>query len=364
MVARGDKTWLTLAAVWFTAGALLYVQLLLSTPTELTWRHFTLGAYTQGTRALLWMGLTPVVFALRRHLPIASARWWWTLPAHMLFALCLAWCVSAVRLVGQRLLPTAWDMPPFPIAELLGSAAPRMLIDVQLYWFVYGAASLAELYRESQEARTLSLRLQAQLAEAELRALKQQVQPHFLFNSLHAIAALVRAGRDAEAVHTIAQLSTLQRVLLENSGLQEITVAREFDFVSRYLEVERIRFGPKLVTEVTLETTARHALVPNLLLQPLVENAIKHGIACRSAPGKITVSAKIQHRRLHLVIINDQPEDGGEPAAGTGLGLRQTRERLERAYGADHRFEFDAAHAAGVRVAIELPARFAPDPAI
>jgi LytS/YehU family sensor histidine kinase len=162
-----------------------------------------------------------------------------------------------------------------------------------------------------------------------------QLQPHFLFNALNTVAMLVRQGDSQSAVRMLARLSELLRHILEEAGEQEASLEEELDLLTRYLEIEQVRFGDRLEVTVDLDEDARHALVPNLLLQPLAENAIRHGIARRAASGRIELSARREADRLILQLRNDGPDlpGGWSLDAGAGIGLRNTAARLRHLYG-------------------------------
>ena len=191
-----------------------------------------------------------------------------------------------------------------------------------------------DYYHRYQESMVNSARLQAELARAQVQSLRMQLHPHFLFNTLNSISALVQ--EDPEAAETmIARLSDLLRMALENPAAQEVPLSQELKFVNLYLEIERTRFEDRLQVEFDIDSDALDALVPYMVLQPLVENAIRHGIANRTASGLIQISAKRHGRDLFLKVADN---GSGVPASRLlslkeGVGLTATRGRLERLYG-------------------------------
>jgi len=203
--------------------------------------------------------------------------------------------------------------------------------------------------------------LESDLARAELTVLRGQLHPHFLFNSFNAVASLVRQRRNESAVEIIAQLSALLRLAIERTGRQELPLEEEIDFIRRYLEIEQVRFGEKLRLDFSLDPAALDASVPNLVLQPLVENAIKHGISRRTRPGTVRLAARRVDGRLQLEIVDDGPD--GSPverdAEGqrAGIGLSNTRARLEKIYGSDFQLEMTPRPEGGMRVFLDLPWR-------
>ncbi len=191
-----------------------------------------------------------------------------------------------------------------------------------------------------------------------------QLHPHFLFNTLHSISALVHKDPDA-ADRMIARLGDFLRLTLDTAATQEVPLRQELNFLNCYLEIERIRFHDRLTTRLHVEPQTLSCRVPNLILQPIVENAIRHGIGPRSAPGRIEISAKRDHGSLRIEVRDNGP---GLPAiskpngrAREGVGLANTRERLAQLYGGSHRLELKNAPDGGLVVTLEIPARRGPE---
>lgn len=217
---------------------------------------------------------------------------------------------------------------------------PWFLNDFIIYLGVL-AAGLARAYslryrRQREESLRVAAQLRAQLAEARLDALRMQLDPHFLFNTLHAISSLVE--RDPRGVRRmISRLSELLRHTIDGPSEQEITLREELDLLRRYLEIMEIRFQGRLEITTDVQERALEALVPNLILQPLVENAIKHGVSKIEGTGKIAVRGRVDGSDLVLSIENNAPLV--ESVAGTGVGVRNTRARLSHLYGDEQQFE-------------------------
>lgn len=224
-----------------------------------------------------------------------------------------------------------------------------------LIYLVVAAAVVAFHYaRESGEKAAAASRLQGQLAEARLHALSAQLQPHFLFNTLHAISALVRED-PSRAERLLARLSDLLRDSLRDFSQPETIVEQEFGFLEKYVEVQEARFGPRLHVKFSVDPDVLDARVPRLILQPLVENAIRHGIAPRAGPGTIDVSAERVGVSVRLTVRDDGL---GVPAElREGVGLRTTRARLEQLYGGLHEFAISPDPAGGTRCTVVLPLR-------
>jgi len=212
-------------------------------------------------------------------------------------------------------------------------------------------------YRESRERALLASQLETRLVEAQLKTLQQQLHPHFLFNTLHAISSLMH--KDIEAAdQTLIRLSDLLRLTLERLGQREVTLQAELDFLRKYLEIESTRFADRLVVRFDIEEGARDAFVPTLLLQPLVENAIKHGVARKSGEGHIDVTARRDNNMLWLEVRDDGVglSEDSLTALQKGIGVSTTRARLQHQFGAEYRFEFHRLPQ-GVAVVVAVPWR-------
>ncbi len=192
-------------------------------------------------------------------------------------------------------------------------------------------------------------------ASAELCRLQWQVQPHFLCNALNSISALVRLQHNDLAVRALTQLGQMHRIMLENTDTLFVPLAREIGFIEYYLDLERLRYGERLQATIEVEPGAEGCPVPNLLLQPLVENAVRHGVARRTGASRVALRVTRGHDRLHVVVRND-PATGPEPvAAGSGFGLRSVHRRLVGLYGDDARFAYIPDHPEGFTVTLEIP---------
>ena len=227
-----------------------------------------------------------------------------------------------------------------------------------IYWVVVSVSHAFDYYRKYQEREVRASELEKHLAQAKLQALQMQLNPHFLFNTLHAISSLMH--KDVEAAdRMIARLSELLRAALESTDTQEVTLQEELDFLGRYLEIEQTRFGNRLTVRMAIAPETRCAQVPNLVLQPLVENAIRHGIEPHAKPGEIELRARRDDGRLVLQV---QDNGAGLPAhrpPEEGVGLSNTRARLQQLYGHAHQLEFSNVPEGGLLVSVTIPWRLA-----
>ena len=309
----------------------------------------------------VWGCLTPLILGLGRRVTGANASWLRGLLIHLPFSLLLpAAHVAASTEIRILIQPfDVWsDTRPF-IDQYSGELRSLFLFDFFVYWAVLGvgyAFDYRERYRERESAAS---ELKAQLAQARLEALKVQLHPHFLFNTLHAISGLVRRNEQQPAVNMIAGLSELLRRALDSADEQEVALREELKFVELYLDIQRVRFSDRLTVRTDIAPETLDALVPNMILQPLVENAIRHGVSPCESPGTISISAYRSGHMLHVEVSDDGPglQSGWRVGQSEGIGLANTVERLKRLYGPEHKFELRNGTAAGVTASLAIPFR-------
>lgn len=348
------ETFLTVVGVsawWLLSGLVGFAQtmtMIEATGQALTW-PFVLR--TELGSDLLWIPFTLALFACVRRAPFERGR---VARAAGVLGLAVAGVVLARALVVSGLNDfVGWypnGTPPFA-RVLLASVFNNLLMS----WMIVGVAhALIYAERESRRRRQTA-ELEARLSEARLQALSAQLNPHFLFNALNSIAELVHRDADA-ADRMLVGLGALLRGSLDGAHAQEVALREELDLLASYVEIEKVRLGPRLRFECSIAPEALPARVPRLVLQPLVENAIRHAIAPRQAPGCVRVSARSQAGRLVLEVADDG--DGAHAAAaGRGIGLDNTRDRLRVLYGADHRFDVRRGADGGVSARLEVPFR-------
>nr|WP_228531113.1 MULTISPECIES: histidine kinase [Myxococcaceae] len=226
------------------------------------------------------------------------------------------------------------------------------------YLGVLAVGSALDYHRRFREGELAQAQLATQLAQAQLDALKMQLHPHFLFNTLNAISVLVRKQDTGAAVRMLTGVSELLRMALHNTGRQHVPLKEELDFLERYLDLEQARFHDRLNVHRRIEAATLDAQVPNLLLQPLVENALKHGIARCSSACTLELSAARRGDWLQLEVRDDGPGLRADWQEGSGIGLANVRARLRQLYGDAHRFTLENHPDGGVRAWLEIP--FAP----
>jgi signal transduction histidine kinase len=343
------RLWLFGLAIWTVLG-------LMSAAQGATWRIYAGRPVPWGTLIpnsladWLTCGMfTPAFYWMVRHFPIRptkTERWWSYLPIHL-----------GASLVMVVLKVTAYT----PIYGLLNPGEPRtwsMILlggfyaDMLAYWASVGVIHAIEYYRESRERQLEATRL-------ALENLRAQLQPHFLFNTLQSISTLIYRDQQA-ADRMLTQLSDLLRLSLRNTGVQEVPLSEELGFLERYLAIMRTRFGDRLVIRLDVGADVMDALVPSLVLQPIVENAIEHGMADRSDIGHVMVRVTRDGASLQLEVSDDGPGlTGARASGGNGIGLANTRERLARLYGAAGRVETLSDNGRGMTVRLTIPLRHA-----
>jgi signal transduction histidine kinase len=303
----------------------------------------------------IWGVLTPFVLWVSRRFPLDRGV---RLPSVFVHLGAAAACalVDLVAYSGVRslVLQAVGRQESFPDLMRLHLLQGGAAFDLLLYAAIAAGGHAFEYYRRYRDREVETSQLEARLIEAQLQVLKMQLHPHFLFNTLNSISSLMH--RDVEAAdRMIALLSDLLRMSLQSSAQQVVPLEQELAFLERYLEIETTRFPDRLRVGYAIEPAAREALVPNLLLQPLVENAIRHGIALRSAPGRVEVRAGVAGGRLRLEVQDDGPGMPGSKPAREGIGLSNTRVRLAQLYGEDHTLEVRNAPRGGLLVRIVIP---------
>jgi len=314
------------------------------------------------TNAYLWAALTPPIFWLASRFTIERSHWG-TRVMFVIMGLVLA---VGVDLAMSVLRSQLYKQPAYLTPELLAIARLRRLWFMNEF-FVFVAVLSAGYarnyflrYRLRREEAILlksqAAHLQAQLADARLAALRTQLNPHFLFNTLHAVSALVE--RDPRGVRRmVARLSELLRTSLDESDEPEVPLQREISFIERYLDVMQIRFQGKLEVQMNIDPQVRDALVPNLILQPLVENAVKHGVTkLVGIAGSIEISARRERNRVVLSVRDNGPGMGaGQSGNAEGLGLRNTRLRLMQLYGPEQSLTLRSPEGGGFIAEVILP---------
>ncbi len=353
--------WTLLLTAWTLFGVLV--------AGEVYYRNYLRGLSPGLVASLLpflawtytWTLFTPLILWLTWRFPFNRDGWVTSLLVHLPASLVIAWIGS---LVFNRVSQLVGTIPP-GIDNLLAESLQMFVLflhfDPLLYWIVVGLGLLLMHNQMSRERELRAAQLETQLTEARLQALEMQLHPHFLFNALNTIAVLVRTNRNAQAVRVVTGLGELLRSALDSAGSQVVPLKHEIEFVERYLEIEQVRYGDRLRVELNIEDGMQEAQVPYLILQPLVENAIRHAIEPRSEGGALQISARRTNDRLLLSVHDDGPGLSGaaQPAERNGLGLATTQARLQQIYGDDHTFVVSNAKGGGATAEVDIPFQLA-----
>lgn len=304
----------------------------------------------------VFAALSVPAIALTRHFNLGGRYWRERILLHVLASavFSLLWILVRAGL-AQVLVPLRGVEMPFN--ELLRYVlVATFFFNVMVYWVVVTGTHALDYYRSLREREVRVLELERRLASARLEALQMQLNPHFLFNALNGIGTLMY--RDVELADTmLVKLADLLRHVLDQGLTQRVTLRQELSFLDRYLELEQLRFGDRLVVRREISESCLDAWVPSLILQPLVENAIKHGIEPMTRPGTVVVRAStVAKSMLHLEVEDDgQGTDPVHGRQGLGIGTSNTRARLKQLYGGNGRFELVPAAGRGVKAVLEFP---------
>jgi signal transduction histidine kinase len=302
----------------------------------------------------IWAALTPVIFYLAKKFPFSRKNWPAMVAVHFVFYLLLTLAHEAIAalLRVNAGMPATYKGSPF-----LFRFVTSLYNDLWMYWPAVVVWSMLEYYQRYRERDMRAAQLKQQLAQAELQALRSQLHPHFLFNTLNSVTSLmhedVRAADDM-----LGDLSRLLRVYLSSHNEQEIVLRREIELLETYTRIQKRRFEDRLSSSIDVPDDLLDAAIPALLLQPLVENAILHGIAPRPFPGTVSVSARRRGDALYLEVA-----DNGQGLATNfieRIGLSNTRSRLQQLYGNQHTFTIAGGETRGTTVSISIPLHFLP----
>jgi sensor histidine kinase YesM len=308
---------------------------------------------------LIWSGLTLAILWLAWRFPFGQGRSLRNLAIHGAACLGCGLLNVVLSVLAAEVIRHEIPKPTLTANVLLLFFVAKLNNNVFFYWAIVAVAMMLRYYRQVRERELLASQLEAKLAQTQLQILRMQMQPHFLFNTLNAISALIH--QDVElADRMIARLGDLLRATLDSAHQQEVPFQQELDFIQPYLEIEKARLGARLTVDFCIDPAARDALVPSLILQPLVENAIRHGIAPRPGPGRIHIQAARANGSLQLAVADSGPGLPCTVADAKGIGLANTRARLEKLYGAAQQLELTNGPDGGLRVGITIPYREQP----
>ena len=353
---RGPRLWGLLFVAWTLLGLLSASTVISSNLAEGRPGEASFALLMEMTGAYTLLILLPVMVAGFRRFPVTRTTWWHRVPqlvgVSLLVGVAHTLLMWGTRTVAYQIL--GWGSYDYGVMRY------RFLMEYQkqflAFWLIFFAYQVLAYMRRVREHDLQAAAMQAQLSEARLNILKMQINPHFLFNTLNMISSFVHTDPNrADAM--ISRLSDFLREALRHSGVQEVTLNAEFEFLQHYLDLMQARFDDRLSLDIDVADETRVALVPHLLLQPLVENAVTHGTAKQVGAGRIRIATRRQGDRLLLTIDDNGPgvADGDDARAGHGVGLANVAERLRTLYGDGQRLSLANRPEGGARVTLDLP---------
>jgi signal transduction histidine kinase len=307
-----------------------------------------------------WAALSLIIFWICRRYYDPAKRWWRYIAIHLFAGTLLSTLHVGLCSVGAwieaQVLQSGYSWPYLFKVVFVN----HFHFDWLVYAAIVSSWHAIDSYRRVRDRELHAAALETRLARAQLQTLKTQLQPHFLFNTLHSISALNHDDPKA-ANRMLARLSSLLRLTLDKDSAQEVSLQEELEFLQHYLEIEQVRLGDRLTIQMDIAPETLDAIVPNLLLQPIVENAIRHGISPYSAPGQISITARIEDKALQLQVADTGPGLAGKGYI-PGVGLSNTRERIRQLYGPHARLDLANGETRGLKVTLTIPFRVsAPD---
>lgn len=341
--------------VWTIVALFFSTQVYVMGLTERTPINYGRQFFIQASACYIWALATPLILWLSRRYSIQRHNWWRRAGFHFFLSIGLVSTLLALHfLVFMFFLGRGGQLSPLRVFGFLYYNLDRWML---VYWFILLMSHAFSYYNSYRKGELKASQLRTELVQSQLEALKMQVHPHFLFNTLHSISALL--SKDTEAARKmITRLGDFLRLTLENSGSMEVTLQQEIEFLNGYLEIERIRFRDRLTTEIRVDPEVLDVRVPNLILQPLVENAMRHAIG-NSRAGRVEITAALRNGVVRIEVKDNGPgidaDRISDSARGRGLGLANTQARLVGLYGDAARFELLNNPTGGLVVALEIP---------
>ncbi len=344
-------SWLGVTLAWLLWGAINIVRLHAQVH-DLSWER---AVWYGLPDAVIWALLAPLVFHLVRRLDAAGWNLRKALPVHALAAVGIASLHSTADAGVAALRNLAGGNLPL-YGTILGKVLTHTLqLNLLMYFLVAGLAYYLRYARRLADRERRTAELRAQLTEAQLTSLQSQLRPHFLFNALHTVSSLMETDPQ-RGQRVIRQLGDLLRASLKTRSTQTVPLAEELELVRAYLDVEKARFGDRLAIDIKMDETVAGEHVPALLLQPIVENAVRHGVSRNARGGRVGITALRRGDMLRLRVEDDGPGLSDLAASDSeGVGLVNTRKRLRALYGDGYGFSIDPADPQGVHVTIDLP---------
>ena len=354
------KKAVAIVAAWAAFGVIyagpIYFEMRYEGHGHTAWRIFSWGILMW----LAWAPLTPAMIWLARRYSLIGSAWKSSLLVHLpAFLLASAMHTAAATAITLTIKPFD-DMGASPQAfwpRFLSRLPGSWGSDLLAYGAVIGICYALDYYRKYREREFLASRLEAQLAQAQLDSLRMQLHPHFLFNTLNNIVGLVRDQKNQAAVSMLVGLSDLLRHTLDHSARQEVELREELNFIKLYLSIQEMRFSDRLQIKFDIDPATTKAMVPNLILQPLTENALRHGFGRSADSGLVGISSAVEDGHLRLTVYDNGAglRDDWQLKGSAGIGLANTAARLQQLYDDNHQFDIRNRDCGGVEVVIVMP---------
>ena len=350
--------WLGIWAVWTLFGLFFASQFALQNQLSANPVAFWRILSWQLVSGYIWFCISPLILFLARRFPFDEGKWKMSLPVHAVA--CVVICLTQLAINALVLPQLGYPNREFPnfFEAYKFFVLVNLHLSILIYMGVVGIWSAYSYYQKYRERELQASQLEARLAQSRLQVLKMQLHPHFLFNTLNAISELIYKDPES-ADRMLTDLSDLLRLSFENLEVQEIPLKQELEFLEKYLEIEQMRFHDRLTVNMEISPDTLDASVPNMILQPLVENAIKHGIAPRSSGGHVDIHAVQSNGHLQIEVADDGlgVPFGDLENLPEGVGLSNTRRRLRHLYGDKHKFDLKKIDKGGLGVSLEIPFR-------
>jgi two-component system LytT family sensor kinase len=358
---KGRMKWIWVLCAWTIVGLLFAVRRIVLAKVEGTHVSWLIESSLEFVWWYVWAAYTPLVMGLAKRFPLTGPRLVLHIAIHTIASLLMAPLASVTDyFLSRGLLQSAFRITGPSVLQFLSPLGVSVLFmsftGILTYWLIVGLYQAMHFYQVALERQTIAAQLETQLSHAELENLKSQLHPHFLFNSLHAIGVLMQEDVDA-AGHLLVCLGDLLRMALERRE-NEITLQSELEFVGKYLEIEQTRFHDRLKVHMDIPPDLLEVYVPSLALQPLVENAIKHGFSVDSTASRLEIVAKLHDGRVWLRVRDDGPGPAPASLLRFGVGLSNVQSRLKQLYGDQSSLELTGGgDGRGCETIITLPLR-------
>lgn len=357
---KGRKRWILILCGWTIVALLFAAQQIVVEKVRGSQVHCVIEGALELVEWYIWAACTPLVIGLAKRFPLMGPRLARHIALHTIVSLMIAPLASVSQyFLILGLLRFVFHITGPEVHRFLSSFGVGVLFmsftGILTYWLVVGLYQSMHFYQVAMERQTIAAQLETQLSHAELENLKSQLHPHFLFNSLHAIGVLMQEDVDA-AGRLLVSLGDLLRMALERRE-NEITLQSELEFVGKYLEIEQTRFHDRLKVHMDIPPDLLGVYVPSLALQPLVENAIKHGFSVDSTASRLEIAAKLHNGRVRLCVRDDGPGPAPAPLLRFGVGLTNVQSRLKQLYGDKASLELTGGGGRGCEAIITIPLR-------